>query len=219
MSKSTEAGPIRLALKIEDPALADRLAKLLASVPGLQLVGAGESADVTLLHSNGVSGPVEGDVPLTPRELEVSTLLAGGLSNKAIARRLGISVHTAKFHVGALIDKLDAIGRTDAVAPSWRNSALIQTLAWLRADLRSVGTRSCLSLSFGWQDFLSAYLIDQVFSFEIGEMRSLFVVGQICADPLRHHHDQCAVIHVHPIPSTDQFIRRVANEWTARIDR
>jgi DNA-binding CsgD family transcriptional regulator len=114
-----------LALKIEDPALADRLAKLLANVPGLQLVGAGESADVTLLHySNGVSGPVEGDVPLTPRELEVLTLLAEGLSNKAIAGRLGISVHTAKFHVGALIDKLDAIGRTDAVAHAARRGVI-----------------------------------------------------------------------------------------------
>jgi DNA-binding CsgD family transcriptional regulator len=124
LSKNTEAGPIRLALKIEDPALADRLAKLLANVPGLQLVGARESAEVTLLHSNGVSGPVEGDVPLTPRELEVLTLLAEGLSNKAIARRLGISVHTAKFHVGALIDKLDAIGRTDAVAHAARRGVI-----------------------------------------------------------------------------------------------
>jgi hypothetical protein len=70
-------------------------------------------------------------------------------------------------------------------------------------------------LSLGWQDFLSAYLIYQVFSFDIDEMCSLFVVGQICADALRHHHDECAVIHVHPISSTDQFIRRVANEWTA----
>jgi DNA-binding CsgD family transcriptional regulator len=113
-----------LALKIEDPALADRLAKLLANVPGLQLVGASESADVTLLHSNGVSGPVEGGVSLTPRELEVLTLLAAGLSNKAIARRLGISVHTAKFHVGALIDKLDAVGRTDAVAHAARRGVI-----------------------------------------------------------------------------------------------
>jgi DNA-binding CsgD family transcriptional regulator len=124
LSKSTAAGPIRLALKIEDPALADRLTKLLANVPGLQLVGASESADVTLLHCNGVSGPVEGDVSLTPRELEVLTLLAAGLSNKAIARRLGISVHTAKFHVGALINKFDAVGRTDAVAHAARRGVI-----------------------------------------------------------------------------------------------
>jgi hypothetical protein len=71
LSKSTETGPIRLALNIEDRALADRLTKLLANVPGLQLVGVSESADVTLVLSNGVSAPVEDDVLLTPRELEV----------------------------------------------------------------------------------------------------------------------------------------------------
>jgi DNA-binding CsgD family transcriptional regulator len=122
LSKSTEAAPIRLALNIEDRALADRLAKLLVNVPGLQLVGASEPADVTLVLSN--SGPVEDDVPLTPRELEVLALLAEGLSNKAIARRLGISVHTAKFHVGALMDKLDAVGRTDAVAHAVRRGVI-----------------------------------------------------------------------------------------------
>ena len=124
MSKSTEAGPIRLALNIEDRALADRLTALLANVPGLQLVGASESADATLVLSNGVSAPADDDVPLTPRELEVLALLAEGMSNKAIARRLGISVHTAKFHVGALIDKLDAVGRTDAVAHAARRGVI-----------------------------------------------------------------------------------------------
>jgi DNA-binding CsgD family transcriptional regulator len=124
LSKSTEAGPIRLALNIEDRALADRIANLLANVPGLQLVGAHESANVSLVLSNGVSAPREGDLLLTPRELEVLTLLAEGLSNKAIARRLGISVHTAKFHVGALMDKLDAVGRTDAVAHAVRRGVI-----------------------------------------------------------------------------------------------
>ena len=37
-----------------------------------------------------------------------------------IARQLGISVHTAKFHVRSLLDKLDAVGRTDAVAHAVR---------------------------------------------------------------------------------------------------
>jgi DNA-binding CsgD family transcriptional regulator len=122
LSKITEAAPIRLALNVEDRALADRLAKLLANVPGLQLVGASEPADVTLVLSG--SPPSEDDVPLTPRELEVLALLAEGLSNKAIARRLGISVHTAKFHVGALMDKLDAVGRTDAVAHAVRRGVI-----------------------------------------------------------------------------------------------
>ena len=124
MSKSAEASPIRLALNIEDRALADRLGALLANVPGLRLVRSNESADVALVAPTVVSVSADGDVPLTPRELEVLTLLAEGMSNKAIARRLGISVHTAKFHVGALIDKLDAVGRTDAVAHAARRGVI-----------------------------------------------------------------------------------------------
>jgi DNA-binding NarL/FixJ family response regulator len=53
---------------------------------------------------------------LTPRELEVLAAMADGASNKAIARRLGISFHTAKFHVAAILAKLDADSRTEAVA-------------------------------------------------------------------------------------------------------
>jgi len=113
-----------LALNLEDRTLADRLAALLANVPGLQLVGASERADVTVITSKSVAAPVDDDVLLTPRELEVLTLLAEGMSNKAIARRLGISVHTAKFHVGALIDKFDAVGRTDAVAHAARRGVI-----------------------------------------------------------------------------------------------
>ena len=124
MSKSSEAGPIRLALNIEDRTLADRLAALLANVPGLRLVRASKSADAVLILSTEVSASADRDVLLTPRELEVLTLLAEGMSNKAIARRLGISVHTAKFHVGALLDKLDAVGRTDAVAHAARRGVI-----------------------------------------------------------------------------------------------
>ena len=68
--------------------------------------------------------PADDDVQLTPRELEVLALLAEGASNKMIARRLGISVHTAKFHVGSLLDKLDAIGRTDAVTHAARRGVI-----------------------------------------------------------------------------------------------
>ena len=53
---------------------------------------------------------------LTPRELEVLAAMADGVSNKAIARRLGISSHTAKFHVAAILAKLNADSRTEAVA-------------------------------------------------------------------------------------------------------
>src|SRR5262245_32878714 len=53
---------------------------------------------------------------LTPRELEVLAAMADGASNKMIARRLGISYHTVKFHVAAILTKLDADSRTEAVA-------------------------------------------------------------------------------------------------------
>lgn len=52
---------------------------------------------------------------LTAREHEVVQLMAEGLSNKQIADRLGISSHTAKFHVNAVLAKLDASTRTEAV--------------------------------------------------------------------------------------------------------
>jgi DNA-binding CsgD family transcriptional regulator len=112
-----------LALDIVDKALADRLAALLANVSGLRLVPANEPADVVLTLSREPAS-ADRDVALTPRELDVLTLLAEGKSNKEIARRLGISVHTAKFHVGALIDKLDAVGRTDAVAQAARRGVI-----------------------------------------------------------------------------------------------
>ncbi len=58
--------------------------------------------------------------PLTPREKEVLQLLAEGLTNKAIARQLHISEHTVKFHVNAIMVKLNAQSRTDAVVRATR---------------------------------------------------------------------------------------------------
>jgi DNA-binding CsgD family transcriptional regulator len=58
----------------------------------------------------------DGHALLTPRELEVLGALAEGMTNKAIARRLNISLHTVKFHVESLFRKLGARTRTEAVA-------------------------------------------------------------------------------------------------------
>ena len=57
---------------------------------------------------------------LTQRETEVLTLLADGLPNKAIARRLEISDETVKFHLGSIFGKLGASNRTDAVRQALR---------------------------------------------------------------------------------------------------
>lgn len=62
--------------------------------------------------------------PLTPRERQVLELVAEGLPNKAIARELGISEHTAKFHVGSLLAKLGAGSRTEAVTLATRRGLL-----------------------------------------------------------------------------------------------
>jgi DNA-binding CsgD family transcriptional regulator len=53
---------------------------------------------------------------LTPREAQILDAIADGLTNKAIARRLGISLHTVKFHVESVFRKLGANTRTEAVA-------------------------------------------------------------------------------------------------------
>lgn len=53
---------------------------------------------------------------LTPRELDVIDAISAGLSNKAIARELGISLHTVKFHIESLLRKLGARTRAEAVA-------------------------------------------------------------------------------------------------------
>jgi DNA-binding CsgD family transcriptional regulator len=116
----SEDEPIRLALEVDDEGLANRLMTLLTDVRGLEVVPRGQPADVTVTSGQSDAPPTNRDVVLTPREVEVLALLAEGASNKTIARHLGISVHTAKFHVGSLIDKLDAVGRTDVVAHAAR---------------------------------------------------------------------------------------------------
>jgi DNA-binding NarL/FixJ family response regulator len=58
--------------------------------------------------------------PLTPREQEVLQLMAQGYANKTIARELGITEHTVKFHVNAVLAKLGAQSRTEAVVVASR---------------------------------------------------------------------------------------------------
>lgn len=57
---------------------------------------------------------------LTPRELQVLRMLGDGLGNKEIATQLGISEHTAKFHVAQILAKLGAHSRAEAVASGMR---------------------------------------------------------------------------------------------------
>jgi DNA-binding CsgD family transcriptional regulator len=66
-----------------------------------------------------------GEIALTARESEVLGLLAQGASNKAIARALDISVHTAKFHVASVLAKLGARNRSDAIAIGIRRGLVL----------------------------------------------------------------------------------------------
>lgn len=61
---------------------------------------------------------------LTPRELEVLQMLGRGLPNKSIARRLGVSAHTVKFHVGSIMSKLRSSSRTEAVTEGIRRGLI-----------------------------------------------------------------------------------------------
>lgn len=123
MKKTSVTEPIVIAIDIADAELSERLLGLLAEVPGLRIARHGEPADVEIVQADAAPAS-DADTTLTRRELEVLALMAEGASNKAIARRLGISVHTAKFHVGSLLDKLDATGRTDAVAQAVRQGVI-----------------------------------------------------------------------------------------------
>ncbi len=66
-------------------------------------------------RSAGFAAAAE-ESPLTPRETEILTLIGQGMSNKAVARHLGISVHTVKFHLESLFERLGATNRAEAVA-------------------------------------------------------------------------------------------------------
>ena len=121
---SEKPSPIVIAIEIDDPLLADQMASLLGGVAGLRLAAPGEPATAAVVSRNRQSHVELHGFDLTPRELDVLTLLAEGASNKTIAKQLRISVHTAKFHVSSLLDKLDATGRTDAVAHAARRGVI-----------------------------------------------------------------------------------------------
>jgi two-component system, NarL family, response regulator YdfI len=64
-------------------------------------------------------------IALTTREVEVLRMIAEGLGNKAIARRLSISEHTVKFHIGSIFSKLNATSRTEAVILGARQGLIL----------------------------------------------------------------------------------------------
>jgi DNA-binding NarL/FixJ family response regulator len=101
----------------------DRLAAAVRAVHGgLLVIDDGLAAHALRPPPSALPALVE---TLTPRESEVLQLLAQGLANKAIAERLGISDHTAKFHVNAILGKLGAQSRTEAIVQAARLGLVI----------------------------------------------------------------------------------------------
>jgi two-component system, NarL family, nitrate/nitrite response regulator NarL len=92
-------------------------AAVIAVTQGLAVVDPELLASLVPPRAHQPAEPLE---PLTPREIEVLQWLAEGEQNKEIARRLGISEHTVKFHVNAILGKLNVSSRTEAVVRATR---------------------------------------------------------------------------------------------------
>ncbi len=85
---------------------------------GMPLTGAVELASAVAAGRSGVAPtPVPaGDVPLTPRERQVATLIAAGRTNRQICRALGIAEKTVEVHVHNTMAKLEVSNRAEVAA-------------------------------------------------------------------------------------------------------
>jgi DNA-binding NarL/FixJ family response regulator len=100
--------------------------------PGIHAALAAVRSGLTVLDTQLAESLIPNQPPrepkgrgeLTERERQVVQLLAEGLSNKLIADRLGISDHTAKFHVNGVMVKLGASTRTEAVVEAVRRGLI-----------------------------------------------------------------------------------------------
>ena len=120
---------LRIYLGVADPIERRRLRELLRRDPEITFVVEAEHADLVIDDAIATrpvnSAPAaEAGAALTAREREVLRLMADGLGNKGIGAALGISSHTAKYHVGSVLAKLDAHSRTEAVTKGLREGLL-----------------------------------------------------------------------------------------------
>lgn len=99
----------------------DILAAIRAVCAGLLVLAPGFAAALTEQVREDVA---DGADELTTRETEVLSLVALGLTNKAIGLRLSISEHTVKFHLNSILGKLGAQSRTEAVVVATRRGLI-----------------------------------------------------------------------------------------------
>ncbi|HZT33636.1 MAG TPA: response regulator transcription factor [Bryobacteraceae bacterium] len=109
-----------------EPSAAEIVAAVEAAAAGLVVLHPQDLDQVlAAVPQNPRDLPGEAPQALTPREIEVLRMLAEGLGNKTIAWRLGISEHTVKFHVAAIMSKLHAATRTEAVTLGIRRGLIL----------------------------------------------------------------------------------------------
>jgi DNA-binding NarL/FixJ family response regulator len=118
----------------DDPAIArdkSLLGVLPATADARQISAAVRALAAGLTVRLQTAMPVEVSAPtlpvpalLTPRESEVLALVGEGMSNKTIARKLGISAHTVKYHLEAVFAKLGVRSRAEAVSSGLRQGLL-----------------------------------------------------------------------------------------------
>ena len=110
---------LRVYLDLSNAVTRRRVAALLRADGEVALVGTVEDADLVVSErvvSTAAPGAVVQGGALTARELEVLRLVARGLGNKEIAADLGITTHTVKYHLAAVLEKLGVRSRTEAVS-------------------------------------------------------------------------------------------------------
>lgn len=107
--------PLRIFLNGKSSDELEALRRRLAGDPNLQIVERVEQAEAVISRP-APSRPQEPLIEaLTAREHDVLALVADGLPNREIARGLGISEHTVKFHLASVFGKLGVSTRTEAV--------------------------------------------------------------------------------------------------------
>jgi DNA-binding CsgD family transcriptional regulator len=119
---------LRVYLDVSTAVRRRRVAALLRADREIALVGAAEDADLVLservVPTAGAPTVAPPGTPLSARELDVLRLVARGLGNKEIAAELGITTHTVKYHLAAVLEKLGVRSRTEAVTLGVRKGLL-----------------------------------------------------------------------------------------------
>ena len=111
---------LRVYLDLSNAVTRRRVAALLRADGEMALVGTAADADLVVservVATAAPGGVALAGAALTARELEVLRLVARGLSNKEIAADLRVTTHTVKYHLAAVLEKLDVRSRTEAVS-------------------------------------------------------------------------------------------------------